>query len=57
MYEIIYDVDEEVRNIREVFHGDWFDVQDKVQDLKNHDCYNIAVNYIGGEEDEECDDW
>lgn len=58
MYEIIYDVDDEVRNVSEIFRGSWFDLQDRIHDLRVCDCYNIAINYIGSEEeDDTCDDW
>lgn len=50
MYEIIYDVDDETRNIREIFHGGWFDLQDYVQSLRDDGCFNIAANWVGDPE-------
>lgn len=58
MYEVIYDVDEDVRNIRETFAGSWFDLQDFIKNLRDSGFYNIAVNNIGSEEENEInEDW
>lgn len=49
MYIIIYDVDEETRNIRETYEGNWHDLQIYLKCLRAGGCYNIDVEYYGEE--------
>lgn len=56
MYEIIYDYAseyDEAHNIREVFIGTWQEVVDYVASMKANGCYNIAVNDMYPEKEDE----
>ncbi|MBO7207641.1 MAG: hypothetical protein J6W10_08520 [Kiritimatiellae bacterium] len=53
-YEIVYDYEDE-RNIRDEFTGDWFELQDCIQRMRENGCYNIDAVCIDDSDDE--DDW
>lgn len=53
MYELIYDVDEETRNIREAYEGNWHDLQIYIKCLREGGCYNIEATCIDAEQEEE----
>jgi hypothetical protein len=45
-YEITYDCDA-CNNLTEEFRGDWGELKQYINDLKEAGCYNIDANYIG----------
>lgn len=47
MYEIVYDFDDDDRNIREIFNGSWCELQVRIEELKHVGFYNINAAYIG----------
>lgn len=51
VYEIIYDADEENRNIKEIYEGNWHDLQIYLKCLRIGGCYNIEATLIDDTED------
>lgn len=45
-YEVIYDCDDDSRNIREEFSGDWTALQKFIKELRASGCYNIDAAAI-----------
>lgn len=53
MYELIYDWDEENRNIRELFEGSFDELQAHIADLRKAGYYNISAADISAEDEED----
>lgn len=52
MYEIMYDVDDDTRNVTETFEGSYDEMRQYLRDLRADGCYNITASWIGGEDAE-----
>lgn len=63
MYAIFYDYTDESgyewHNCQETFYGEWSELQEHINNLREQGCYNIDAEYIGDPyeyNEEECFD-
>lgn len=52
VYEIFYDYDNEFctdRNCREMFEGEWGELQEYIKTMRTCGCYNIRANAVSEE--------